>query len=148
MKLQVLKCPECHANIEMEEGRTFFFCQYCGCKIILDDENKTVTINKNVNINKNTTHVDKAKVIEAKAKEKEWKRSVLIISIIVMLFVGFFGYEKHLSNVEEKKLQGIVDEIMIDIEEENFDEAYIKAKSLHYTSGWSDEIESKWDETR
>ncbi len=46
MKLKVLKCPECRANLEIEEGRTSCFCQYCGCKIILDDEKQETTINK------------------------------------------------------------------------------------------------------
>lgn len=32
--------------------------------------------------------------------------------------------------------------------EGNYDDAYIKANTLHYTSGWSSDIEKKWDETR
>ena len=37
---------------------------------------------------------------------------------------------------------------MIDIKNEDYEDAYVKANSLHYTSGWSDDIEKKWDDTR
>lgn len=74
MKLKVLKCPECRANKEIEEGRTSCFCSYCGCKIIIDDEKSETTINKNININKNITHteryVNEAEVLEIKTRDK------------------------------------------------------------------------------
>ena len=37
---------------------------------------------------------------------------------------------------------------MQDIENGNFEEAYISAESIRYTAGWSDEIEKKWDAIR
>lgn len=82
MKLKVLKCPECRANLEIEEGRTSCFCQYCGCKIILDDEKQEHTINKNININKNTSHtetyVDQAEIVKSNNEDKSEKRSLLV----------------------------------------------------------------------
>lgn len=45
-------------------------------------------------------------------------------------------------------LEELVNEIMIDIENGDYEEANIKANKLHYTSNWSSEIEDKWDETR
>ena len=91
MKLQVLKCPECRANLEVEEGRTSCYCQYCGCKIILDDEKKETTINKNINITKNINrterYVDDAEVIKATNKEKEDKRSWIALAIIGAVLV-------------------------------------------------------------
>ena len=35
-----MKCPSCGANLEVEEDREFVFCQYCGTKILINDENK------------------------------------------------------------------------------------------------------------
>ena len=52
MKLKVLKCPECRANLEIEDDRTSCYCQYCGCKIILDSEKQEYTYNKNVNVSR------------------------------------------------------------------------------------------------
>lgn len=96
MKLRVLKCPECRANLEIEEGRTFCYCQYCGCKIILDDEKEEKTINKNINITKNVTHtkryVDEAEIIKATNKEKEDKRSWIVLIVCMVIAIGIpFG---------------------------------------------------------
>ena len=53
MKLITQKCPACGANLEIEEGRDFSYCQYCGSKILIDSEKKEYTINKNINKNIN-----------------------------------------------------------------------------------------------
>lgn len=33
MKLEILKCPSCGANIEFEEGAEYCECEYCGAKV-------------------------------------------------------------------------------------------------------------------
>ena len=38
MAIVALKCPHCGGNLEMEDSREFGFCQYCGTKIIIQDE--------------------------------------------------------------------------------------------------------------
>ena len=42
-----LKCPRCGADLNVEDDREILFCQYCGAKIIMTDEN-TFTINKTI----------------------------------------------------------------------------------------------------
>ncbi len=32
--LVVMKCPNCNADLQMEETREFMFCQYCGTKVV------------------------------------------------------------------------------------------------------------------
>ncbi len=85
MKLKVLKCPECRANIEIEEGRNFCFCDYCGCKIILDAEKYETTINKNINITKNinktSRYIDDAEVVRIITEDKKDKRSYIFIAV-------------------------------------------------------------------
>lgn len=39
-----LTCPRCGAHLNIEKDRDVLFCQYCGAKIMLTDEN-TFTIN-------------------------------------------------------------------------------------------------------
>lgn len=150
MKLKVLKCPECRANLEIEEDRKYFFCNYCGCKIILDDEKQETTINKNYTYTEH--YINEADVIEAKSKSDHWLRKwilgIAVALAVISLYVGIFVSVKHSSDVEEQKLQSIVDEVMIDIENGDFQEAYVKANTIHYTANWSDEIEEKWDKTR
>ena len=36
MKTVSVKCPDCGAALELEEGRTVYYCQYCGAKVLLD----------------------------------------------------------------------------------------------------------------
>lgn len=90
MKVKRLKCPECGANLDIEEGRSFCFCQYCGCKIMLDDEKQEYTINKNININKNVhkRYTNDAEVIKANNIEKENKRSWIALIVYFAILIG------------------------------------------------------------
>ena len=58
MKTVSVKCPDCGAALELEEGRTVYYCQYCGAKVFLDDE-----ADRHV-------YVDEARIKEAEVKEK------------------------------------------------------------------------------
>lgn len=109
MKLRVLKCPECRANLEIEEGCSFCYCQYCGCKITLEDEEQKVTINKHINVTKNITHtnrrLDDAEVLRETNKAKEDKR--VWIALIIMAIIGLgipFGMMLKMD-IEEKIAQ-------------------------------------------
>ena len=42
MRMVSLKCPECGAGLNIEEGRTRCFCGHCGTQILLDDESKRI----------------------------------------------------------------------------------------------------------
>lgn len=54
-----LKCPECGAELSIEEDRKQCFCQYCGSKILIDDGSTTHTYRK----------VDEARIKEAEVRE-------------------------------------------------------------------------------
>ena len=40
IKLISVKCPDCGARLDIEEGRKMAFCSYCGAKILIKDENE------------------------------------------------------------------------------------------------------------
>lgn len=42
LKMNSVKCPECGANLPIEEGRTQVFCSYCGTKVIITNENEHI----------------------------------------------------------------------------------------------------------
>ena len=71
MKLISLKCPDCGANLEIDPERSFCFCQYCGHKILVDDEIKRSEVTYTVR--------DEARILEAEATiseielEREWQ---------------------------------------------------------------------------
>ena len=103
MKLVAVKCPNCGANLECEEGMQKVFCKYCGTPVILDDES--------VNINVNHRIVDEAEVERVKlqrtkyeneherqleeekdfkAREEEWKKLMMpyLGAVAFSLFLG------------------------------------------------------------
>ncbi len=168
MKMYQLKCPACGGDIEIEKDRNSCFCSYCGTKVYVDDETYKVEITKNVNYHK--TYTDEAKIRKIESEERMQERklaaereerknnkwsalgTVLIVFACIAgfcaLYAGIFDSAKEASDRQEQELQTIVDEIMQDIEDGNFDEAYIKAEKIRYTENWSSEIEDKWNATR
>lgn len=42
MKTILLKCPDCSQNLSVDEGRDFCFCQYCGAKVMVRNENEKI----------------------------------------------------------------------------------------------------------
>lgn len=172
MKMYQLNCPACGATVEIEQDRKSCYCSYCGNKIYIDDGVKRVEITKNINYHK--TYTDEARIIESQVQERmrdkkyaadkeKWERkeiskskaklrSFLAVAICVvaylLVFVGYFGSEKRESEEQEKELQAIVQEVIEDIKNEDFESAHIKAESIYYTAGWSSEIEKKWNATR
>lgn len=70
-----LKCPNCGADIEVDSSREFCFCQYCGTKVLLSDENKK-TINLNIDQNITNHIIDDAEIIRAKTEEFVAKKTI------------------------------------------------------------------------
>ena len=95
MKLISIKCPYCNADLTIDRNRKSLFCEYCGGKIIIDDEVDRTEHTENINI----THrqIDEARLKEAEVRLKEaemverreirkQKRNVArIIGIVVFL---------------------------------------------------------------
>lgn len=42
MEFLKLECPNCHAQLSIENGLDTFFCQYCGSKIIISGQNPEI----------------------------------------------------------------------------------------------------------
>lgn len=42
IKLISIKCPECGASLDIEEGRERLFCSYCGTQIMAQNENEYI----------------------------------------------------------------------------------------------------------
>ena len=168
MKLYQMKCPACGGTIEVDENRDSCFCSYCGTKVYIDDEAQRIEITKNINYHKTYTDEAKIRKIESeermqerkfaveqeKRKAKIWSTLAIVFIVLacvigyVISFISYFDSEKEASDRQEQELQAIVDDVMKDIEDGNFDEAYIKAERILYTENWSSEIEDKWDATR
>lgn len=157
MKMITLRCPNCGASLEIDNGIDTFFCMHCGHRIIMENMNKEV-IKARVKL-KGMEHderlIDKYHQHERYKIENENKKDrrlwgvliggwILIMLIIgVIIVIGNNGTAK-----QEQKLQSIIDEIMIDIDNGDFAAAYIKANSLYWDSDWTSEGKDKWNATR
>jgi DNA-directed RNA polymerase subunit RPC12/RpoP len=60
IKFVSIKCPECGASLDIEEGRTQIFCSYCGTKVMVQNDNEYIF-----------RHID-----EAGIKQAEYDRAV------------------------------------------------------------------------
>ena len=157
MELKSLFCPNCGASLEVEDGLDTFFCKYCGYKILLQGQSKAAYDAK-----VRVKHMEHKERLQEKRdaqeryrmefKQKDERRTLAIFfgffgAIIAMCLiisaVGNAGAKK-----QERELQAIVDQIMIDIENEDFAAAYVKANSLYWDDSWTSEGEDKWDATR
>lgn len=157
MKMHALRCPNCDGNIEVEDGLDIFFCKYCGYKIVLegqsDEAYRAKTRIKDMEHDermRDKKYAHERYKIETKNKKESHETKIIFLVVVafILVFTLYFEGEKHSSNKQERDLQMLVEEIQVDIQNEEFDNAYIKAQSIKYTAGWSSEIEDKWDNTR
>ena len=157
MELKSLFCPNCGASLEVEDGLDTFFCKYCGYKILLQGQSKAaydakVRVKHMEHKERLQDKRDAQERYRMEFKQKDERRTLAIVfgilgAIIAMCLiisaVGNAGAKK-----QDRELQAIVDQIMIDIENEDFAAAYVKANSLYWDDSWTYEGEDKWDATR
>ena len=123
MKIQTLVCPHCggEVDIKISTDMQLAFCQYCGKKVLLENEKDEITLNYNENINKNISinkiihkrTTDDAEVIRATAEAdienkrlkneaSEWKRGLIAVLIIFgLLFSVVFGVVFWINNQKD-----------------------------------------------
>ncbi len=68
--MKTFHCPNCGAQISLDDSRDFGFCQYCGTKIILDDYRSTHRVVDEARIHESETD----KLIRLKELELEEKQ--------------------------------------------------------------------------
>lgn len=107
MKIHKLCCPNCNGilNMKISGNTSSVFCPYCGQQFMLDNEKKEYTINKNINVNKNIhkRYTDDAEVIKAINKDKEDKRTYLMLLFCFALLIGIAVIPSWIMNINEKK---------------------------------------------
>ena len=112
MKLIKLECPNCHAALEVDGERETAYCQYCGTKLLLDDETIKVhtTIRDEAEIErvKSRRDIELAKLKFKKKQYEDERRPFKIwigtIIVLVCLAVVVFWHD---NNVEEKYKQTV-----------------------------------------
>ena len=93
IKLISVKCPDCGAQLNIEEGRKTAFCSYCGAKVIVSNENEiTFRHVDEANLKKaETERMVKLKQFELLEKRQAYaskKTSYRIKASILLALVG------------------------------------------------------------
>ena len=95
VKMIALKCPECGAKLQIEDGHKECFCQYCGHKILLNDGSveTTYTYRKVDEARIKELELEKIKYQENEnRKNKKHKIKVSLFMILVGLLLILIGY--------------------------------------------------------
>lgn len=152
MALQSAKCPNCGANIEVDELRDSFYCSYCGSQVQRDSSNtfRIVDVAKIKEIESNERLKNKEMEIGREANNTSRRIMIIGIAIGALLFLiaaisGFVTDSK--TKKEDQRLQEIVIEIQEDILNEDYDSALLKANRLHMYSAWAGK-DKEWDQRR
>ena len=72
MKLIAVKCPQCGADLQIEEDQRICFCEYCGCRILIDDVDERSE--QSENHNSADRYIDETRVREAELQNERERR--------------------------------------------------------------------------
>lgn len=110
IKFTSVKCPDCGADLPIEEGREKTFCSFCGAQIIAVNENEHIY-----------RHIDEAKIKEAEMNQAvELKKLEIIerkraaaektkkVKIIISVAMGIVGIILMLAGVGMAGLVGLL----------------------------------------
>lgn len=100
-----IKCPECGATLDVEEGRQQLFCSYCGSKVIIQNDNEYIYRHideaemKNAETEqmvrlKQLEMIEKKRASNEKVKDFKIRVSVALGVVALIAFgIGFAGAE-------------------------------------------------------
>lgn len=157
IKMNSIQCPNCKANIEMENGIDLARCSYCGAQIEITGQNHKIigarliskTIDKHYDAKQKKLEAKRLAEIEKQIKAEKDRKIFLIASpIFILFFVLSFIFVKFSSDKEERELQELSTQVQADIDDGDYEKALAEANQIKYTGNWSSEIEEKWDNTR
>lgn len=88
MEFIQMKCPNCSADLEVENGLDSFYCKYCGTKILLSGQSSAAYAAKTISQIANRIldqREEKRKAQEESAKAAG-KAAIIIFATIIVLF--------------------------------------------------------------
>lgn len=88
-----VKCPDCGATLNIEDGREFAFCTYCGAKVILHNENEHIYrhIDEAGIKQAETERLVRMKQLELVEKKQADERKTRTLKVIISLTLATIG---------------------------------------------------------
>ena len=92
-----IKCPECSADLQIEDGREYAFCTYCGAKVMIANDNEHIyrTIDEARIKQAETDRLVRMRELDMEEKSgisKRTKAIVWIASTAILLILGMIGF--------------------------------------------------------
>lgn len=107
VKLITVKCPQCGADLDIEEDRQQAFCSYCGAKVLIHNENEHIyryvdeaDIKHAENEKKKLELLEKMQIQEANSSQGNKQAGILMIIFGIIawfVFNDFSGAMHYLS---------------------------------------------------
>lgn len=96
IKMVSVRCPDCGASLDVEEGRTQLFCSYCGAKVIIQNDNEYIyrTIDDAEVKQAETQRMVMLKQLEMEEKAKQDKKGYIRIwlgATAILFLLGIIG---------------------------------------------------------
>lgn len=161
IKMTILKCPRCDANLEIENDLDVCYCKYCGCRIMLhgrSDEaykaeakikgmaHEETMLDKQIAFEKYKMDAEKEKDrTEMRRIKKLW---IGIGLFFAMIFIGLM-LTSAISNYKgTKKLKNLFKQAKEELSVSDYTSAYHIAESIEWPYDGDSERAEKWDKIR
>lgn len=111
--MKAFHCPNCGAQISLDDNRDFGFCQYCGTKILIDDYRSTHRVVDEARIHESETdRIIRLRELEIEEKEiersRESRRKAYIIAIVMAIIGGILAAFQNLLGLLLIMVGGLV----------------------------------------
>ncbi len=92
-----IKCPECSADLQIEDGREYAFCTYCGAKVMIANDNEHIyrTIDEAKIKQAETDRIVRLRELDLEEKagiSQRTKAIFWIASTAILLIFGMIGF--------------------------------------------------------
>ncbi len=121
MKFHQLRCPNCQADLSLQEEKVksqIVYCPYCGTKMIFDDEVKRYEYTHNINIKKETHFFDETKIYNSLAKKAKYdadaeqsKSDAQLFKYAMLVVIVLFSLLFIMSGIEDGYFDGLMPNI-------------------------------------
>lgn len=100
-----IKCPECGASLDVEEGRKQLFCSYCGSKVLINNENEHIYrhIDEARIKEAETDRLIKLKELELESEDRKNRKNLITVWVIatgIFALLGVIGIITGNDNLE------------------------------------------------
>lgn len=162
MRLVEFTCGNCGAQLDIDLDHLQAYCPFCGKKLMMDfdkldrvltEKEKTKrTVEQETQQTKRTLlayeHDQKKLDYSTKQKDKEWRRTVFGLLVLLLITLLFFLPVVISHGQKVAYLQAIETNVENAIQEKDYDTALLNANKIYLDDTWSSKETAAWDAKR